>query len=271
MSRPSLDPRLRILPLGLSCWIAAAGGLVAGCGGAPPPASSAPDSEGSVEAPAAPKTGAAGSAAADAPSEEEATPPGTLPTQCSKKSAEMCTPPVAFVKRLCGGFHPDVALVLFAKGSPWTRVYLAANVKAWNASGGASSEDELKFDEEVIVLHHRQAAADGIQVSGATDGYDVLRWDGTCATLDGGEITTKPPPKAKNAPIAWKDLHDDVRNALLSNAEIDETNRERKKECKGASMGAVSKKCITLVNKQSDLIVKFVRDGGAVPPPPNLP
>jgi hypothetical protein len=262
------EQSLRLLALGI-----ASVHLMA-CGGAPPDPSSASDAEGgSLEAPAAPETAGADSDGdgADSGEPEENTPPGTLPTKCSKKGAEMCTPPVAFVKRLCAGFHPDVALALFRDDSPWTRGYLAANVKAWNASGGASSEDELKFDEEVIVLHHRKASTDGIQVSGAGDGYDVLRWDGTCATLSGGELTLTAPPKAKHASILWKDLNDSMRAALLEDGEIDATNRERKKECKGVSMGTVSKKCVQLVGKQSDLIVKFVREGGAIPAPQQIP
>jgi len=36
------------------------------------------------------------------------------------------------------------------------------------------------------------------------------------------------------------------------------------------SMGAVSKKCVQLVKKQSDMIVKHVRNGGAVHTPSQL-
>jgi hypothetical protein len=110
------------------------------------------------------------------------------------------------VKELCGGFYPDVALVMFAKESPWTRAYLTRDVQAWNASGGASSADKLVFDEEVLVLFHREVDQGGVVVSGASGGYDVLRWDGSCASLAGEELTQKRPPKAKSARIVWKSL-----------------------------------------------------------------
>ena len=45
----------------------------------------------------------------------------------------------------------------------------------------------------------------------------------------------------------------------------------RRKECKGATMGDVTKKCEELDDKLSAVVVEYVRRGGAVPTPPTLP
>jgi hypothetical protein len=188
-----------------------------------------------------------------------------LPTECEAKKEGLCAPPAKFVKRLCAGFFPDIALALFRKGTPWTRGYLNRNVEAWNASGGAASSDKLEFDEEVLVLAHHAADTGGMQVSGTSGGYDVLRWDGTCASLMGEELTLKVPPKAKNAKIPWKNLDDKVRDALLSDEKVAKVSSERKKECKGATMGDVSLKCVKADTMLTVVVVDYIRNGGDVP------
>ena len=92
---------------------------------------------------------------------------------------------------------PDVAQSLFVKGSPWTRAYLRLNVDAWY-TGSRSSKVTLKLDEEVVVLHHTNPAG-GIIVNGAGGPFDVMRLDGTCATLTGEEVTLKRPRAPKHA------------------------------------------------------------------------
>jgi hypothetical protein len=233
--------------------------LCAGCGG------SAPDAE-------APASVAARPAPAPARTRADAEKGATaLPTACEKGKENPCLPPMQFVKKLCGGLFPDIALVLFAKGSPWTRGYLRMNVEAWNASGGASSSDKLVFDEEVLILSQKTADTGGMQVSGSGGGYDVLRWDGTCASLAGEELTRKVPPKAKHAKIPWKSLDYAVREALEAHATIGKVVGERRKECKGATMGDVSLKCVKADAMLSAAVVDYVRGGGTVPAPSRLP
>ena len=208
--------------------------------------------------------GAKGKAAADT------TDPQAIPDKCETKK-NICSPSPRFVKRLCGGYNPDVALMFFRKGTPFTRGYLKGDTNAWNASGGSSSADKLVFDEEVIVLLARESNAGGIEVSGATGGFDVLRWDGSCATLSGEEMTFTTPPKAKNAKITFKDLGDLSQQALLKDDKIAKINADRRKECKGVSMGEVSAKCVKLVDQLSDAVADYVRNGGDIPPPSKLP
>jgi hypothetical protein len=91
--------------------------LLAACGGSAPPPPAAPET---ANAPA-PAT-AESATAAEAPAEDAA--PKKIPDACSG-DAGSCTMPAGFVKRLCSGVHPDLAIYLFAGGSPWRRAYVA--------------------------------------------------------------------------------------------------------------------------------------------------
>ena len=141
-------------------WLSLVAVLVA-CGGAPPPVRKSPsEADVNAAAKASSDTSQAGSQEdkdADAAAKQ-------VPTTC-ETTDKFCMPPAAFVKRLCGGFYPDVALGLFAKGSPFTRGYLTRDTEAWNASGGASSSDKLLFDEEVLVLYRRVPDTGGMVVT----------------------------------------------------------------------------------------------------------
>src|ERR1051325_2335717 len=127
--------------------------LVVGACAAPPkpPAASPEPPAVAQEAPASPLV---------EEEEEKAavpTPPpvASFPDRCADEGAPgICSPPLTFARDICGGFaRPEIALKLFAKGSPWTRAYLRLNVDGWYA-GGHSARVALKFDEEVVVLHH---------------------------------------------------------------------------------------------------------------------
>ena len=212
------------------------------------------------------------SAAPSAAPEEMDPTLGKIPTACTTAGAKVCVPPQTFVKRLCGGFFPDVALAMHSKGTPWQRAYLRVkSVEAWNASGGMSSAEKIVFDEELVILTRREPATGGVVVSGAGGSYDVLRWDGTCASLQDEEVSLKPAPAPKTAKIPWKSLDDKVQNALLADEKVSKVYQERRKECKGSSMGDVSLKCVKADDLLSVVIVDYVRRGGAVPAPTKLP
>ena len=246
--------------------LVAAALFAAACGGSKPPA----------EAPAAPAEKAAASAD-DAPApaaapEEKANPTaGGLPKECAKKGGT-CTPPRKFVEKLCSGSYPSVALYLFGNKSPWARGYLKGRTKAWNASGGASDNSWLEFDEEVLVLAERKADLGGMQVSGGGGAsYDALRWDGSCVTLSGDEMTLEKAPAPKNSRVEWRFLDDNVQEALRADSAVNEAYLSRRKECKGATSGEVSSKCVKADDKLSAEIVKYVRGGGTVPAPSKVP
>jgi hypothetical protein len=243
------------------CWV-----VGTACGSRGKPGAEAPVAE------AAPEE----AAAAD---KEEATKPaaleerpesGKIPDECAKKT-DVCLPPESFVKWLCQESSANVALHMFKKDTPWTRGYLTRKTNAWNASGGASDNMQLEFDEEVIILRHRAAGKDGIQVSGASGGYDALRWDGACVTLAKEELTLRLPPIPKAARVEWKWLDEGIRESLRSSAKVDAAFKLRRKECQGATMGTVSLNCVKADTKLSNVIVEYVKNGGDLALPKKLP
>jgi hypothetical protein len=242
--------------------------LCAACGGSKEPAA-APES-----APAPEEGASEGEGSEDASTEAEAPAAASagIPKECAKKGGSTCTPPKKFVEKLCSANFPGVALYLFANGSPWTRGYLRGKTKAWNASGGASdNESYLEFDEEVLVLAERKADLGGMQVSGAGASYDALRWDGSCVTLSSEEMTLDRPPTPKNSKVDWRFLDDNVQEALRGDSTVNEAYQARRKECKGATSGDVSLKCVKADEKLSAAVVKAIRGGTKLPEPTKVP
>jgi hypothetical protein len=232
--------------------------LLAACGGASVTPPAAPPS-----APVRPEVTRPEPAAAVARSEARG-----LPQECAAGAeAGLCLPPQDFVERLCADDFPSVALAMFRKGTPWTRRYLSRDVEAWNASGGKTASGKMLFDEEVLVLRHRDAGAGGMVVNGQTGGYDVLRWNGSCASLSGDELTRRLPPKAKAAPIPWRVIEDHIQDALRQEERIAKLDEERRRECRGAS----AEKCEKLERKLGVAIAERIRGGAEVPLPLRLP
>jgi hypothetical protein len=238
-----------------------------GCGGAQTKAES-PASESTTPAAASSHEEAASSSA-----EEDKTGPiaadEKVPTKCALK--DPCRPAPKWVDALCRDVHPGLALYLFQPSMPWEKRYLTRKTQAVNASGGATREGFLEFDEEVLVLKMRKPDLGGMQVSGATESYDALRWDGSCVTLSGEEVTKNPPPSAKYAQVTWRFLDDNVQEAMKEDSALRDVYRDFRKECKGASSGEVSKACVKLDVKLSQAVVEYVRKGGKVPMPLKVP
>lgn len=246
--------------------------MVWGCGGGTPP----PDAPEGDDATSAPEPVAASDGGSDGPAPDAPAPDEeeeNLPDRCAAKDDKACYPSPKFVKKLCGGDFPTVAVALFQHGTPWTRAYLAHETEAWNASGGGSSPEKLMPDEEVLILRHRgDKKPGGIQVSGANGSYDVLRWDGLCVTLDPSELLFgDPPPRIENARVIWARLELDTRDALKENEKVYDAYLSMRKTCKGATMGAVSKECEKFDGELSELIAKHVREKGGIPTPNKLP
>jgi hypothetical protein len=235
--------------------------VVVGCGGS---ANEAPPAQ-------TPATEAA-ETKPDSTKEEAAKEPetsGGIPTDCAG-SGDECNVPKAFLSRLCASTFPNVALVLFGHGTPWKHMYLTRKTQAWNAEGGASVNDWLDFDEEVLVLASRNAPKGGMQVSG-TGGFQALRWDGACVTLQSEEVTTREPPKPKHPRIEWRYIEDGMREALRKDSSVEAAFQAQHKECKGVSVGDVSKKCVDADNALGDAIVHYVEGTGGLPTPEKLP
>ena len=234
------------------------------CGGSnstpktPPPAGSTDDGEEMVEESAADSTADEG--------DDEVT---GVPRKCAK-SGEDCVPPRQWVARLCNGSYPGVAILMFEKSSPWTRGYMRVESKAVYASGGMSGEGRFKLGEEVVVLSVRRQPEGGMQVTGA-GGWDVLRWDGTCATVSEGEMALEPSGRIEAAPVTFRYLDEPIREALRTDEAVTEAYRMRRKHCKGATMGEVTKACEDWDRRLSESVVEAVRHGIDLPVPEKLP
>lgn len=214
-------------------------------------------------------------AAADAKTEEA---PAPLPTSCTTgdtgalKDMKLCLPEKSYAKKLCGGIYPEVALNLFGKGTPWSRVYLAGDVEAWNASGGLTHRAKLAFDEEVIVLgKHGAASMGGVVMTGAQASYDVLRWDGSCVSVMEGEITTKRPPAPKPAEVKFSRLEENTRRALLAEPKVKAAYDAIGKACASVSSAAEKKACEKADRAFTTSIVDAVRNGASLPAPSRRP
>jgi hypothetical protein len=188
----------------------------------------------------------------------------SVPRECVEQD-KLCLPPREVVSELCRARHPDAPIVLLEKHSRWSRGYIRMKeVDSVNTLGGPSSDTKLVFAEEVVILRHRSGNSGGMAVSGA-GGYEVLRWDGTCATLAEEELVTWMPGLPQNAPISFKHLDPSIQEALLADKQIRAARQEQKKECRGASVGALGPDCERATKKLNDSIVTAVRSGIELP------
>ena len=193
-----------------------------------------------------------------------------LPDHCARGKRE-CVPPPGWVKRLCEDVYPDVALNMFQPGTRWKRLYMLARAEPFNASGGASLlGDKMERGEEVIALKRRDN--DGEMQVGDNSGYDVLRWNGACATIHDGDFAREAPRgEIVHSKIEWRRLSLDFRKFLETQPDISSAQNARRKACKGMSFGEVGKDCEVYDRKFMDEIIRYVQDGGKLPKPARLP
>ncbi len=188
-----------------------------------------------------------------------------VPTECADPTSAICTPPKEFTERLCRQAAPEVALVMFRKGAPWTRGYIRVNADAWYAGGGMSHPSRVEVGEEVLILANRTGGAGRVQIVGSGS-YDVFRWDGTCVSLMSDEVTTRRVGFPRTAIIPWRKLDPTVRDVLLRDKGIAFRNGLGDRLCK---VGESDKKpCRKHHEALTQLIADYVRKGGDVPAPP---
>ena len=243
---------------------------LAACASAPsPPAAAAAEPEAPAEEPPAE---AASIPADDGAAESAAAQSGALvPETCAGAGGADCVPPAEWVKALCNGVYAEVALVMFRGGTPWQRRYLLGKTRAVNASGGETVEGWLSRDEEVLVLRHRKGDASGMQIGDGSGQYDALRWNGSCVSLEAGEVSSRRPSSPGQAHIEWSWLGDGIRDALRRDPALNEAFLSRKKECRGATSGSVTKACERLDAKLVARIADHVRSGAELPVPEQHP
>jgi len=263
-----------------SFGMVAAGCLACGCGSSPTPApvsvasAASPTVEPQVatptDAPADtnPPTAASPTAGSVAVGEPAGAP---LPKTCAVEgSRKTCVPEANFAKRLCGADYPDVALTLFSQGTPFSRAYMTRDVEGWNAGGGRTHRAKLMFDEEVLVVAHRKANANGIVMvaaNGDTGSYDVLRWDGSCVSVMAEEITMSKAPKPKRSPIPWRHLEEPTKSTLLAAPKVKAGYDAWEKACDGSN----EDKCTKAEVAFTGAIADFVRTNKSLPEPGRRP
>jgi hypothetical protein len=246
--------------------------LFTACGapptGAPPlaPSSSAPLA-------ASPPLPTAEEAAAPAEPEQTLQSSDTtqeLPQNCADSSA--CYPPPRFTEAVCRKKFPDLPLHLFGKRMPWQHLYVKAeHVEPVNAHGGEQSEAWMKFGEELLVLGRKgPGSGKGLQMSGPTD-LDVLRWDGTCATIREEMLVSYVPAPMQSPRIIWKYLSAEAQEALLKSAAVARAKEQERKNCKNSSVKYPTETCAKAMQKLTDAIVVAVHQGIELPVASALP
>jgi hypothetical protein len=192
-----------------------------------------------------------------------------VPSRCVFRKGA-CMPPTKWAERLCtNGVYQDLALYMFQDGTPWTRFYMKLGLNAVNGWGPTIGEDMLQ-GEEVLVLNYRRNT-DSFSVEGSMGTYDVLRWNGSCVTLDVNEVTNSRPRNPRYSRIDWRSLSEEMQSALLKEPFVEQTYEERRKACKGASIGLVSAKCEQLDHKLVEKIVTHTRGQRTLPKPKSHP
>ncbi len=195
----------------------------------------------------------------------------SLPSEC-QLLAGLCLPPRDFVRRLCQGAYTGVAFHLLEKRSPFSRGYIRVReVHSVNALGGPTSDAKLTFGEEVLILTRTMDGGPGqMQVSGM-GGYDVLRWDGTCANLADGELALRPPTTPRAAPLEWRYIDENIQTALLQDEGVRSARQAQRKHCHGVSLGPRSAACVKAEDQLNARIVLAVRSGMELPPLLSVP
>ncbi len=197
--------------------------------------------------------------------------PKGLPTQCTQVG-DICVPPPSYVDRLCRHNFPDVAAYMMGPKQPWTHRFVRAKeAQAVNPISGRVGEVPLTFGEEVIMLRYKTGATKGgMQVSG-TERYEVLRWDGSCASLEEGEfVETVPKQQLRYVAPTWQRLGDKYRAALMESSAVADAEETRKADCKGLGLGRPPK-CHKAIEDLNRVVAEVVHDGFALPLPESIP
>jgi hypothetical protein len=192
-----------------------------------------------------------------------------LPTSVSCGASSECLPPDAFARSTCAGRFPGLALKMFEKDSPWRRLYFKGQrTVAVNTRGGATG-DPFEPGEEVLLIRRHGGGPDGMTVSGSE--VDVLRWDGTCATLPGEYLAERSPSSVHEATISWRYLDEITSEALLGVQTVQAKRSEQRNLCKGSPASKPTPPCAQASLSLSRTIIRALREGLQLPEPALLP
>jgi hypothetical protein len=201
-------------------------------------------------------------------------PPAELPAACAGTGRD-CYPPVDFVRTLCKNRYPGVAVVMFNKSAPWQHAYVKVkDVAPFNSLGGPSAHTRLEFLEEVVLLRERKPKKQQqmMVVQDLPVSYDVLRFDGTCATLANDEfMTRKPVVRAHYAPVIWQQIDTRVRLALAENQTIAQAAEAQNMACQGTFLAGGGETCRDATQRLTRAIMTVLNEGVDLPKPSKIP
>ena len=208
---------------------------------------------------------------AEARDPEQTSPRSKLPRNCTREGSA-CYPPQEFVRALCKKKYPGVAIVMFEKVAPWKHAYIRVKeVAPVNSLGGPSAFSRLEFLEEVLLLRKREMKQRQMIVD-IPDSYDVLRLDGTCATLAEDEFMTKKPyVRPRYAPVIWQQIDPPLRQALIQIPKIDQAAEAQTLACRGSFLAGGGEPCKDATQELARAIVAALSEGVQLPAPTNLP
>jgi hypothetical protein len=171
------------------------------------------------------------------------------------------------VEQLCKGRYASVAVYLYQKNTPFVRLHAKSRtIEVKNDRGGPTSVP-IMFAEELLLMRVNTLAPDKPQKP-PEEIYDVLRWDGTCATVPKRDVVTYLPGLPQATPVEFNDLDTTMRTALLRDAKLDKLHAARESACQS---GATSDSCVQAGKTLSEAIVAAVRLGLRLPMPRQRP
>jgi hypothetical protein len=194
--------------------------------------------------------------------------PEHIPSKCLERKGA-CLPPIRWAERLCGEVYEDLALYMFRKGTPYTRYYMKTGLNAVNG-WGPTIDENLVTGEEVLVINHR-LRKDTVLVEGSLGTYDVLRWNGSCVTLDVNQVSKHAPRKKRRARIDWRSIDQGYQDLIMKDPGVAEAYEVRRKACRGASVGRMGADCLAKDGEFLDAVADFVRHESDLPEPKKYP
>ena len=137
---------------------------------------------------------------------------------CVPDGKKECALVPADASELCRSMTPSAALHVFANNKKLRVGYLTRDMEAWSTDHARQTKSLARFDEEVMVLATRSSKS-SVVVQGAAVSYEVLRWDGSCASLMGDELTFRRAPRPVR-PIRVDRLYLPTQTKLLDDPRI---------------------------------------------------
>jgi hypothetical protein len=109
-----------------------------------------------------------------------------------------------------------------------------------------------------------------VQVSGPSD-VDILRLDGTCATVRSEMLVSYIPGQINRPHIIWKYLDAGLQGVLLADKFVKQASDRERDACKGSSVTHPEGACDKAMKTLTEAIIAAVRKDVALPQPEKRP